>query len=132
LEAATSVPAVIALLRLTDFGSVADHLSYLNRLSDEDEDLEPLSLVSAKSLATFLMNDSVAIEPQISRTEDGAIHAQWKIEPQKLVAIQFLNDGQARFAAIGARPGGKLPPNVNGVVEASKVRSKLGDFLSSE
>ena len=109
---------IIAELRLVGLDSVADRLSYLESLADEDPDEPSILLESLQYLALFLTSERHLGNPQIGVSPDGLLGAQWRAENDDVVAMEFLTDSLIRFAAISA------PTKC--VIERQRVSGVLG------
>lgn len=89
---------VIDLIRQFGMGQAADRLVYLNSLSREDPDEEPIGLESLRHLAVFMLERRLPV-PNIGVVQGGVAHAVWW--PQDgILSADFMPDGTVEFAAV--------------------------------
>ena len=128
---AAAVDQVAKLLRQSERSAVADRISFLQRLSEEDPAEPGLNCDSLRSLADLLLTRSQLPQPGISTSPDGVLLAQWRIPPQGLMTFEFLPDGRIQFAAISApanHPGER--ETVYGTLPANETLAAVGLFTA--
>ena len=128
---AAAVDQVAKLLRQSERSAVADRISFLQRLSEEDPAEPGLNCDSLRSLADLLLTRSQLPQPGISTSPDGVLLAQWRIPPHGLMTFEFLPDGRIQFAAISApanHPGER--ETVYGTLPANETLAAVGLFTA--
>ncbi len=131
IAAESTHEGIIAVLRLFGVEAVADRLSYLRSLSDDDPDETPIDVESLRAMALFLMSERQLPDPQIGITPDGLMQTEWRTPPNGILAMEFLPSGSIRFAAVSApaQPGvDRL--SVNGTLPKDEALAAVRPFTS--
>ena len=131
IEAANTHEAIVAVLRLFGLGAVADRLSYLRRLVDDDPDEPTIKIESLRALVNFLMSERHLPDPQIGVGPDGLAQIEWRITANGILAMEFLPSGLIRFAAISApAQHGIERMSVNGTLPKDATLDAVRPFTS--
>ena len=93
---------IITALRRCGLDGVADRLSYLHQLVEDDQDEPSINLDSLRKLALFLLSEQQLGNPQIGVDPNGLAQAEWPVGEKGVLAMVFLPSGFIRFAAIAA------------------------------
>lgn len=97
---ATTSEEIVAVFRLFGVEAVANRLSYLRSLSDDDPEERPIDVESLRAMALFLMRERQLPDPQIGITLDGLMQIEWRMPPSGILAMEFRHSEMIRFAAI--------------------------------
>ena len=121
--------AIITVLRRGRLDAVADRLSYLHRLVEDDQDEPPINFDSLRELALFFLSERQLRDPQIGINPDGLTQAEWPVGEKGVLAIEFLPSGFIRFAAISApaHPGVECK-RVSGTLSKSETLNAIRPF----
>ena len=107
---------IIANLRGKGLDQVANRLSMLKKLADEDTNEPSMQLKSLQNLAQFLISERWLKQPRIGLSPDGLLQIEWRLNEGGLLAIWFLVDGRVQFAAVeGKTQTGTGANRVSGV-----------------
>ena len=121
---------IIAVLSLFGLDAVADRLGYLRSLADDDPDEAPIEIESLRAMALFLMSERQLPDPRVGVTPDGFIQIDWSVQPNGLLAMEFLPSGLIRFAAISApAQRGIERLNVNGTLPKDEILGAVRPFI---
>ena len=131
IESGSTHEEIIAVLRLFDLNAIADRLSYLRQLVEDDPDEPSMALESLRAMALFLMSERQLAAPQIGVTPDGLAQIEWRLPTNGILAMEFLSSGLIRFAAISApaQPGIERL-NVNGILHKDAVLEAVRPFTA--
>ncbi len=131
IEGAHTHEEIVGLLRLFRLDAIADRLSYLHALADDDPDESPIEIESLRAMALFLMSERKLPDPQIGINPDGLMQIQWRVSSNGLLAMEFLSTRLIRFAAISepARPGVERL-SVNGTLPKDETLDAVQLFTS--
>ena len=131
IESGSTHEEIIAILRLFDLNAIADRLSYLRQLVEDDPDEPSMALESLRAMALFLMSERQLAAPQIGVTPDGLAQIEWRLPTNGILAMEFLSSGLIRFAAISApaQPGIERL-NVNGILHKDAVLEAVRPFTA--
>lgn len=99
---ATSTDDVISALRQRELDEVADRVAELSRLHKIDPDEPQLDVASLKEMATVVVRNPKLRVPQLTISENGFMHAEWRTVEGGTVAMTFLPSGRVEFGAISA------------------------------
>ena len=92
------------IMRLFGRSSVADRLDHLHELCEDDTEDQPLNLESIRTLAKFILREGWLPRPQIGVTPNGLVTAQWRIQTDGIVVIEFHASDWMRFVGIEGNP----------------------------
>ena len=93
---------IIGALKVCGLDAIADRLSYLHALVEDDENEPSINLDSLRKLALFLLSERRLKKPQIATNPDGLVQVEWSVGERGILAMVFLPSGLIRFAAISA------------------------------
>ena len=129
IESGSTHEEIIAVLRLFDLNAIADRLSYLRQLVEDDPDEPSMALESLRAMALFLMSERQLAAPQIGVTPDGLAQIEWRFPTKGILAMEFLSSGLIRFAATSApaQPGIERL-SVNGTLHKDAVLEAVRPF----
>ena len=106
VENASTPEEIINILRQFNLDAIANRLTDLRKLVEDDPEESPMELESLRSLATFLMSEireRQLPEPEIGVTPDGLVEIAWSLPPHNgILAMDFLLSGQIQYTAISA------------------------------
>lgn len=95
--AACTVSNVIDMAKHAGLGKVADRLSYLYGLPQENG-ADPMDPDSARSLVSFLIKHHQKLpETGITMNPEGHVHGEWEFTQDSNLATQFLPSGDIWF-----------------------------------
>ena len=104
IENASTPEEIIDFLRQFNLNAIANRLTDLRKLVEDDPEESPMELESLRSLAIFLMSeihDRHLPEPEIGVTPDGLVEIAWSLPPHNgILAMDFLLSGQIQYTAI--------------------------------
>ena len=121
--------AIITVLRRGGLDAVADRLSYLHRLVEDDQDEPSINLDSLRKLALFLLTEQQLGNPQIGVNPDGLTQAEWPVGEKGVLAMEFLPSGFIRFVAISApAQRGVECKRVSGTLSKSETLNAIRPF----
>ena len=122
---------IVAVFRLFGLNDIAERLSYLRSLADDDPDETPMDVESLRAMALFLMSERQLPNPQIGITPDGLMQIEWRIPPSGIVAMEFRRSDMIRFAAISPskEPGGDRR-RINGTLRTHEALAAVLPFTS--
>ena len=122
IETVTTRQEIIAVLRLFGRHAISDRLLTLQELIDDDDQQEPMNIDSLRSMARFLLKESVLPHPQVAVSPGGLLQAEWRIADRGTVAMEFLADRFVSFAAMSVPAEGEESwLRVSGAVPADDV-----------
>ena len=122
---------IIAVLRLFGLDAIADRLSYLRSLADDDPDEVPVEVESLRAMALFIMRQRWLPDPRIGVTPGGLIQIEWQVPPNGILAMEFLSSGLIRFAAISASVQyGENRLSVNGTLPTEGTLRAVESFTA--
>ena len=122
---------LVALLRASWRGKVADRIDYLQLLVDDDPDQPETDIDSLRGLVTFLVGEKQLPDPQIAIGPAGLVQVEWYIEDNGIVAFEFLPSSFIRFAAIGPpRQPASERIRVNGTLLKDDALNAVQPFIS--
>ena len=120
---------IIAGLRLCNLDAIADRLSYLHRLVEDDQDEQSINIDSLRELALFFLSERQLVNPQIGVNPDGFAQVEWLVGERGALAMVFLPSGLIRFAAISApAQRGVERKSVNGTLPKSETMDAIRPF----
>ncbi len=90
---------------------LADRMTKLADVFAEDYDGRDLSARSAEAFVTFLAASPNLAYPDITATPAGDLYAEWRGQHGRLLTIEFLESGEARYLIF--RPNPKHPQRVD-------------------
>ena len=90
---------VVKLLRDNGRPILARKLITMLRNMREDPDEPPISIVSLRDMARFLVEHKDFADPFIGPDRRGIIHAQWRIIDNGALVLSFLGDGEILLVA---------------------------------
>jgi hypothetical protein len=99
---ATTTDDVISALRRRELDEVADRAAELSRLHEIDPDEPHLDVASLKEMAAAVVRNPKLRVPQLTISENGFMHAEWRTVEGGTVAMTFLPSGRVEFGAISA------------------------------
>ena len=102
IDAASTHEEIVAVLRLCGLRAVADRLSRLRKLLNDDPEEPSLEFESLRALAIFLLTERHLPDPQIGVSPDGLAHVEWRTRANGVLAMEFLSSELIRFAAVSA------------------------------
>ena len=118
-------------LRESGLKQSADRLGYLQRLTDEDPDEEPIAIASLRHLTSFLVVERHLGQPEIGVSPHGVALAQWRVMGNGVLAMEFLGSGLIRFAGTsgpGSQDGESL--RVSGTLPRTRALQAIQSLLS--
>ncbi len=131
IATANAPKEIIAVLRLFGLDAIADRLSYLQQLVEDDPDEPSMSIESLRALALFLMSERQLPDPRIGVTPDGLAQIEWRFPTNGILAMEFLSSGLIRFAAISApAQRGVERLSVNGTLPKDAALEAIRPFTS--
>lgn len=131
IETASTHEEIVAVLRLFGLVKIADRLSYLRSLADDDPDEPTIDIESLQAMALFLMDERQLPDPQIGASPDGFILIEWPVPTNGILAMEFLPSGLIRFAATsGPTQPGTHRKNVSGTYLKDEVLAAVQPFSS--
>ena len=131
METASTHEEIVAVLRLFGLVNIADRLSYLRSLADDDPDEPTIDIESLRAMALFLMDERQLPDPQIGTSPDGFILVEWTVPTNGILAMEFLPSGLIRFAATsGPTQPGIHRKNVSGTYLKDEVLAAVQPFSS--
>ena len=131
IETASTHEGIVAMLRLFGLATVADRLSYLRSLADDDPDEPTIKIESLRAMALFLMDERQLPDPHIGVTPDGLIQVEWRLATRGILAMVFLTSGMIHFAAIsGPTQAGIERLRVNGTLPKDGALAAVQPFSS--
>lgn len=92
---------VIDKLVVSGFAGVAERLTYLYDVTEEDE--EAIRLDSLRGFAALMIKNRGIHLPQITVTDDGLIQAVWKHPRQGTLVMDFQESGDVEFTLLYGR-----------------------------
>lgn len=109
---------VIKKLKMSGLAGVAERLTYLYDVTEEDE--EDIKLDSLRGFAALVIKNRGIHLPQITVTDDGLIQAVWRHSQQGTLVMNFQESGDVEFTLLYGRwdqgtkrrrLSGELPPD---------------------
>ena len=123
---------IIATLRLFDSEVVANRLTYLHSLADDDPDEPTIEIESLRVMALLLMGERHLPDPRIGVTPDGFIQIEWRISDNGMLAMVFLPSGMVQFAGVGApTQRGADRWRVNGTLPMDETLVAVESFIQN-
>ena len=121
---------IIEALRRMDLGAAAHRIDYLVSLDDDDPDEAPIQVASLRCLALFLIEERSLKEPGIGVSSDGLMQIEWRLEPDGLLAMQFLGAGQIQFAAMAGNVSKDIRrEQLSGTLQKADMMNVIRPFL---
>ena len=122
LDFTTSWRDVVAVIEQVGMDSVADRISYLYGLANDDPNEVPIQLESLQRFALFIMGRQHLPRPRIGVNPDGIAQAVWRISEGGVLAMNFLPAGDIRFAVILRSSESKsIQRSISGVLPPDRV-----------
>jgi hypothetical protein len=100
ITSATNTDSVISALRRLGLESVAERIAELSRFHEIDPNEPELDVGSLKQMAAAVVQNPRLRAPQLTLSEEGFVHAEWKTIGNGTVAMTFRPEGRIEFAAI--------------------------------
>ena len=100
LENSKNTDDIINTLNFLGLRTIADRVSYLKDLTDNNTDGKPMSVESLRNAMNFIIKMQQWPKPQIVASHEGCTYLRWKIEQKSVLAMEFLPSGQIMFTAI--------------------------------
>ena len=120
---------IITTLRLCGLDAIADRLSYLHRLVEDDQNEQSINIDSLRELALFFLSERQLGNPQIGINPDGLAQVEWSVGERGTLAMVFLPSGFTRFAAISApAQRGVERKRVSGTLSKSETMDAIRPF----
>ena len=124
---------IIAILRLSGMVAIANRLSSLRQITDNDPDETPMNIESLRYLALFLLSEHEMGGPQIGVNPDGTLGATWRMVDHIVVDLEFLPNSLVRLAALGPRTrSGSNRQRVSGLMNKEKAVRTIRSFISRD
>ena len=124
---------IIAILRLGGMVAIANRLSSLRQITDNDPDETSMNVESLRYLALFLLSEREMSEPQIGMNLDGILGATWRMVDQTVVDLEFLPNGLVRLAALGPRAdSGSIRQRISGLMGKVKAVRAIRSFIARD
>ncbi len=121
---------VINELREYGFVGIANRLTYLYNVTEEDE--EDIKLDSLRGFATFVIKSRDMYPPQITVTDDGLIQAVWKHQQQGTLVMDFQESGDIAFTLLYGRwDQGTKRRKLIGELPPDQAMRHVGSFVYS-
>ena len=95
LDFTTSWRDVVAVIEQVGMDSVADRISHLYGLANDDPSEVPIRLESLQRFALFIMGRQHLPRPRIGVNPDGVAQAVWRISEGGVLAMNFLPAGDS-------------------------------------
>ena len=135
IENASTPEEIIGVLRQFNLDAIADRLTDLRMLVEDDPEESPMELESLRSLAIFLMSEireRQLPEPEIGVTPDGLVEIAWSLPPHNgILAMDFLLSGQVQYAAISApAQHGVEQKTASGTSPKDEIMKDVQSFIS--
>lgn len=135
IENASTPEEIIDILRRFNLDAIADRLTDLRTLVEDDPEESPMELESLRSLATFLMSEireRQLPEPEIGVTPDGLVEIAWSLPPHNgILAMDFLISGQIQYTAISAPAQyGVERETASGTATKDEIMKNVQSFIS--
>ena len=135
IENASTPEEIIDILRRFNLDAIADRLTDLRTLVEDDPEESPMELESLRSLAIFLMSEireRQLPEPEIGVTPDGLVEIAWSLPPHNgILAMDFLPSGQIQYTAISApAQHGVEPKTTSGTSPKDEIMKNVQSFIS--
>ena len=135
VENASTPEEIIDILRRFNLDAIADRLTDLRTLVEDDPEESPMKLESLRSLATFLMSEireRQLPEPEIGVTPDGLVEIAWSLPPHNgILAMDFLLSGQIQYTAISApAQHGVERKTASGTSPKDEIMKDVQSFIS--
>ena len=102
IENASTPEEIIGVLRQFNLDAIADRLTDLRTLVEDDPEESPMELESLRSLAIFLMSEireRQLPEPEIGVTPDGLIEIAWSLPPT-MVSWPWASCSLGKFSTL--------------------------------
>ena len=135
IENASTPEEIIDILRRFNLAAIADRLTDLRELVEDDPEESPMELESLRSLATFLMSEireRQLPEPEIGVTPDGLVEIAWSLPPHNgILAMDFLISGKIQYTAISApAQHGAERETASGTSTKDQIMKDVQSFIS--
>ena len=135
VENASTPEEIIDILRRFNLDAIADRLTDLRTLVEDDPEESPMELESLRSLAIFLMSEireRQLPEPEIGVTPDGLVEIAWSLPPHNgILAMDFLLSGQIQYTAISAlAQHGVEQKTASGTSPKDEIMKDVQSFVS--
>ena len=135
VENASTPEEIIDILRRFNLDAIADRLTDLRTLVEDDPEESPMELESLRSLATFLMSEireRQLPEPEIGVTPNGLVEIAWSLPPHNgILAMDFLLSGQIQYTAISApAQHGVEQKTASGTSPKDEIMKNVQSFIS--
>ena len=132
LDATETVEDVIRTLNSLGFNEIAERLTYLQKVVEEEEGEggEPIEFQSLKNFSTFIVCKQDLPMPQIGITLEGLIHAVWNPPSIGTLVMNFLKSGDIAFTGLYCQHAPKSRRRrISGELPSSVVMKYLQDFM---
>ena len=136
IENASTSEEIIDILRRFNLAAIADRLTDLRTLVEDDPEESSMELELLRSLAIFLMSElreRQLPEPEIGVTPDGLVEIAWSLPPHNgILAMDFLISGHIQYTAISAPPAqhGLARKTASGTVPKDEIMKEVESFIS--
>lgn len=87
------------------FGKSANRIFELKELAKFEENQKPLSMDSVLGFSKFISNFKNIGEPILGLFAEGTLSADWQVDDNKYLLIEFLDSNEASFAMIKPADG---------------------------
>ncbi len=111
-------------------GNLANRLDYLRKASiEEAPEQAPISVNSLQSFVSFVEREPGLAEPEVVLTYAGNIRAEWYKSRREQFSVEFLPNGQVRYAVFARDPiHPRRTDRASGLVSADTLTEKVMPF----
>ena len=100
IKCATKIEDIINAIRIGGFDAIAERLTLLHKIIEEEQDEKPIVLHSLQNFALFMVSESQLPNPRIGINPNGLLQAVWRIPNYGTLAMNFLPSGKVIFAIV--------------------------------
>lgn len=130
INAARNLEEIVKEIKSFGLTTIADRITYLHELAENDPDEVDFDLESLRKLALFFIDKPQLPVPQIVVDADGFSHATWRIPDRGILIMVFLPSDMIKFVGIFQSPEPNRPQwNVRGTLPPPQTLKAMEPFL---
>ena len=130
IKCATKIEDAINAIRIGGFDSIAERLTLLHKIIEEEQDEKPIVLHSLQNFALFMVFESQLPNPRVGINPNGLLQAVWRIPNYGTLAMNFLPSGDVMFSIVFRQQELPSPQRkISGVMPRHKMMYHIREFV---
>ena len=130
IKHATKVEDVIHGIRMFGFNSIAERLTFLHKIIEEEQIEKPIAIHSLQNFAAFIILECYLPVPDIGINPNGLVQAVWRISNHGTLVMNFLTSGDIMFATMSnSQDSISSHHKISGVMPPHKIMYYIKEFV---